>query len=377
MPRHQLRATGWRELGVWMMQHFSWKHLYPIQKTGLGPAVKLLERVQQRIASLELLISGSTHFLDRTPLLRIFRRQVTAEVSMLAEETNIAVGFRVEFKTPYLHLPVEIDKIQIGSEENQLGFRPAAFRFFDWQSWAHMSGEIGWLRERQVEVSGETHDFVSGFEYRVADVPTASDNLGIRLAEGIDGTVSVLVNRDIRQMKFEPVYWMLERGEHGYHIVAINSNELMVLIVSLSEIGSGNEQIYDKMIARLTDWVRLSFKGKSQERAMLAFLVYVRDWGPLGMEPLYRGLKDVLTRLNITGAERILFDFYADNWGLRDNRHGRLLAVKTLEALETHEAHRALEAISAHTKSQNIPPEESQLIRNAIRSYEEKAQAAE
>ncbi|MBT3041560.1 MAG: hypothetical protein KME67_01775 [Candidatus Thiodiazotropha sp. (ex Codakia orbicularis)] len=349
------------------------KHQYPTKKTGLGPVGELLERARQRIASLELLISGSTLFLDRMPLLRVFRRQVTAEVSMLSEGIDITLGFLVEFKTPYLHLPVEIDKTQVGSEDNQLGFRPASFRFFDWQSWEHMTGEISWLRERQVGISGKTHDFVSGFEYRVAAVPTASDNLGIRLAEGIDGTARVLVNRDIRQMKFEPVYWMLERGSDGYHIVAINSNELMVLIVSLSEIGSGNEQIYEKMIARLTDWVRFRFKGKSQEHTMLAFLVYVRDWGPLGMEPLYRGIKDVLTRLDITGAERILFDFYADNWGLRDNRHGRLLVIKTLEVLETQDAHRALEAISAHTQSQNIPPEESQLIRNAIRTYKEKA----
>ncbi|MEW8505752.1 MAG: hypothetical protein AB2598_03545 [Candidatus Thiodiazotropha sp.] len=307
--------------------------------------------------------------MDQTPLLRLFRRQVTAEVSMLEEETNSAVGFRVEFKTPYLHLPVEIDKTQIGDDDNQLEFRPAAFRFFDWQSWAHIAGEICWLRERQVEVSGERQGFVSGFEYRVATVPTASDNLGIRLAEGIDGTARVLVNRDIRQMKFEPVYWMLERGDDGYHIVAINSNDLMVLIVSLSEIGSGNEQVYDKMIGRLTDWVRHRFKGKSQERTMLAFLVYVRDWGPLSMEPLYRGVKEVLTQLDITDAERILFDFYADNWGLRDNRHGRLLVVKTLEALGTQEARSALEAISIHTQSHNIPPDESRLIQNAIHTY--------
>lgn len=288
---------------------------------------------------------------------------------MLPEETAVALGFRVEFRSPYFRLPVEIDTAQIGSEEKQIGFTPAAFRLFDWQSWAHITGSINWLRERSISIGGQEHDFISGFEYRVSALPAASDSLGIRLAEGIEGTARVLVGRELKQMKFEPVYWMLERRDDDYRIVAINSNELMVLIVSLSEIGSGNEQINDKILERLTDWVKLKSKGKSQERTMLGFLVYVRDWGPLGMDPLYRGLKGVIAKLGITDAERILFEFYEDNWGLRDNRHGRLLAVRTLEALGTKKAHRALETISAHVKNQKISSEELKMIRSAVRAY--------
>ena len=76
-----------------------------------------------------------------------------------------------------------------------------------------------------------------------------------------------------------------------------------------------------------------------------------------------------LTAIGITDAERILFDFYADNWGPRDNQNARLLAVKTLEALRTEKAHRALEAISAYVKNQKISSEEFRIVRGAVRTY--------
>ncbi len=78
-----------------------------------------------------------------------------------------------------------------------------------------------------------------------------------------------------------------------------------------------------------------------------------------------------MEKLGIVDAERILFDFYADNWGPRDNQNGRLLAVKTLEALRTAKARRALEAISAYVKNQKISSEELKMVRSAVRTCAE------
>ena len=86
------------------------------------------------------------------------------------------------------------------------------------------------------------------------------------------------------------------------------------------------------------------------------------------MEPLFNGLKEVLDRLQVADVERICFDFYADNCGVGDNRHGRLLAVNMLKALETEKARVALTGIYNFSKNQDIQPEELAHIRRVINS---------
>ncbi|MEN8130385.1 MAG: hypothetical protein ABFS45_09380 [Pseudomonadota bacterium] len=282
------------------------------------------------------------------------------------------MGFSVEFRTPYLHLPVEIEKAQIGVENKKCKFQPGAFRFFDWQSWVHIEGSIDWQGEREENLKGKSVVFITGFSYRVHEVPSAIENLGIRLAEGVEGYTRVLWHGDIRRMRFDPVFWMMEPTEHSCNVVAIRDHELMVMIVSLSEIGSGNRRLYDKAVRRLVDWVATELGNLPPEKTLLKFLRVVRDWGPLAMNPLYHGLKEVLERLQIPHQERIMFDFYADNWGLRNNHQGRRLAVKTLEALATKKAQYALHEILALVKNQGIQPQEQRLIREAIRTVAKK-----
>jgi hypothetical protein len=285
---------------------------------------------------------------------------------VFGQEKKCGARFSVEFKTPYLRFPVEIEKAQIGFEEEKYRFRPEAFRLFDWQSWVHIEGEIDWQGEREMNLKGKRQVFITGFSYRVHDVPSAIGNLGIRLAEGVEGYTRVLCLRDIRRMKFDPVYWMLEPTDSSYNVVAIKDPDLMVLIVSLSEIGSGNRRVYDKSIRRLVEWVATELGNLNPEKTLLKFLRIVRDWGPLAMEPLYHGLKEAFEKLQIANQERIIFDFYADNWGLRDNRQGRLLAVKILEALATENARFILDEILALVRNQGIQPKERELIHGAI-----------
>ena len=93
-------------------------------------------------------------------------------------------------------------------------------------------------------------------------------------------------------------------------------------------------------------------------------LGYIRDWGPLGMEPLYRGLKDVFEQLQVADLERELFDFVADNWGVRSNRNGRVLAFKLLGTLQTDPAKAALQAIYELVRYRGVAGEELDLIRS-------------
>jgi len=281
-------------------------------------------------------------------------------------EENVVVAFIVQFKTPYLHLPVAVVKSQIGHEDADREFSPSAFRFFDWHSWAHIEGSIEWHGEHRTDINGERVVVVTGFSYRIHAIRTPVEHFGLRLAEGVEGTAKVLYNHAITRMKFEPLYWMLDPKNDTYNIVAIKDSELAALIVSLSEIGSGNLRVYSKAVDRLEEWATFKLKRKGPEKALLEFLRCIRDWGPLGMEPLFPGLKEVLERLRIADKERILFDFYADNWGVWNNPDGRLLAVKIMEALGTKNALFALEAISDYVKNQAVPPEDLKLIQRAI-----------
>lgn len=172
--------------------------------------------------------------------------------------------------------------------------------------------------------------------------------------------------RLIVRVKFAPLYWMIEPKNSSHNVVAIKDTELAMLIVSLSEIGSGNRQVYSKAVERLEEWVTLKSQRKGTEQALLVFLMSIRDWGPLGMEPLYGGLKEVMERLPLPDKERVLFDFYADNWGVRNNWNGRLLTVKTLQALSTEKALFTLTAISKYMKNQAVSPEELVVIQAAV-----------
>ncbi len=88
------------------------------------------------------------------------------------------------------------------------------------------------------------------------------------------------------------------------------------------------------------------------------------------MEPMFYGVAMAFARLQVPELERQLFDFFADNWGIRGNRDGRLLAVRLLEALATARAGAALRAISALVTNQGISSDELSLIRGAAARVE-------
>jgi len=330
--------------------------------------------IRRRALSLELRFIRYSSFLERIPLLRHLHRNVTADLEILSREEKTSIEFRILFISPYLRLPVAVEKTQIGYEEKDRGFTPTAFRFFDWHSWIHIEGKIVWEGSHQVDVKGTRTEVVTGFVYKSSDMSVPAENYGLRLAEGVDGIVRVLQGGEIKRMPFEPVYWMLEPRDSKYHVVAIYDHDLMVLIVSLSSIGSGNKLVYSKSIRQLEDWIAFKLGRKHPEKIALKFLRYVRDWGPLRMDPLFYGLGEVLEKLHVPDQERMHFEFYADNSGVVDNRHGRLLAVNMLKAVGTEKARVALNTIHAYTKNQNIHPEELELIQRAISAVEKNLQ---
>jgi len=325
-----------------------------------------LDWIRRHALTIELWFLQRASLFGRISLLRIFQRGVTADVRVMSPEENVVVAFIVQFLTPYLHLPVAVVKSQVGHEDAGGEFSPAAFRFFDWHSWAHIEGRIEWHGEQHIDINGKSVAVVTGFSYSIHDIRTPVEHFGLRLAEGVEGTAKVLHNHAITRIKFEPLYWMLDPKNDTYNVVAIKDSELAALIVSLSEIGSGNPRVYDNAVERLEEWATFKLKRKGPEKALLEFLRRIRDWGPLGMEPLFPGLKEVLERLRIANKERILFDFYADNWGVWNNPDGRLLVVKIMEALGTNKALFALKAISDYVKNQAVPQEELELIQTAI-----------
>lgn len=324
--------------------------------------------IQQRALSLELRFIRRSSFLEKIPLLRYLHRNVTADIDIFGREQQLALGLRVRFVSPYLNLPVTVEKTQIGFEDEDCRFTPTAFRFFDWHSWVHIKGKIDWEGARTIDVKGRQTEVITGFVYKISDISVVAEHCGLRLAEGVDGTARTLVGGEIKRMKFEPVYWMIEPTDTKHHVAAIYDNDLMVLIVSLSSIGSGNKLVYDQAIGQLEEWIAVKLGTRNPERTTLAFLRYVRDWGPLRMQPLFYGLKEVLERLQITDQERYYFEYYADNCGVGDNRFGRLLAVNMLEAMGTRKARVALLEIYKFSKNQDIQPEELTHIKTAIRT---------
>ncbi len=326
------------------------------------------ERLRRRILAAELRCSRCLSFLKGIPLLRHLHRSVTAGVEMLDPKEHIAIGFRIKFLSPYFHLPVAVEKTQIGYNENNGRFTPTAFRFFDWHSWNHIEGMMAWEGAHTVVVKSASVEVITGFVYSISELAVAAENYGLRLAEGADDTIRIADDNAIQRVSFEPGYWMLEPQGSKYDVVAIHDNDLMVLIVSLSSVGSGKQRVYEKSIQQLEDWIAFNLRSKNPERLALELLRYVRDWGPLRMQPLFPGLVDVLQRLHIPNQEKILFDFYADNFGMSDNRNGRLLAVSMLQALGTDKARAALNTIYDYSKNREIKPAELRRIQNAIQA---------
>ncbi len=296
-------------------------------------------------------------------MLRGLARQVTARLTLFDGRDGAPPGFRLDFETPYLHLPVEVDQAQIGAELAGGGFSAAAFRYFDWQSWAHMDGDVLWHGERRATLNGKDFTLITGFGYRPRGAISCAGNLGLRVAEGVAGTVRVASGDQVFSVGFEPGYWMFEPADDGYRVVPIRRDDLLALIVSLSEIGSGDPRVRAAAVEHLWQWVSFHCPIQEPENAMLKLLRHVRDWGPLGMPALYKGLVEILDRLQVKDRERVLFEFYADHWGVRDNRNGRLLAVNTLHALATDASRSALGEILSYVRNRGVPPDEIAWIR--------------
>jgi hypothetical protein len=120
-----------------------------------------------------------------------------------------------------LHLPLAVDKTQIGYEDRDRTSRATAFRFFDWYSWTHIEGEIGWLGARTIDIKGKRVDLISGFVYTISDRHPPIEHIGLRLAGGVAGPARILLGREIKSMRFEPVNWMLIPNEDQHNVVAI------------------------------------------------------------------------------------------------------------------------------------------------------------
>jgi len=339
--------------------------------------MSLFGSIKKWLLQMELRYLRNNSYLEHTPGLRFFNRKITADIAIIYADDIRGIRFRIDFRTPYFKFPVAVEKTQIGQKTGNSLLQTASFRFFNWQSWAHIDGRIQWHGERISTIRGNRKELITGFSYSVKRIPAKTENLGIRLAEGVQGTVSVLAGRELLRYRFEPGYWMLEPSQTGYKIVPIADTELMVLIVSLSEIGSGNPLLYTSAMQHLDQWVNFKIKEKTPEQTLIKFLKYVRDWGPLAMNPLFRGVSEMLRRLGLEGQEHVIYEFYADNWGVRNNWHGRLLAVRTLEALATQRAQAALNSIFDFVKNRDIEAEELDLICRVIRRMSRESEQLE
>ena len=340
------------------------------------PEMSAADSIKNWLLHLELRCTRPRPLLHVIPRPLLFKRRITADFTLLASAADNAVRFRIDFRSPYFRLPVSVEKSQVGRVNENGMLDPASFRFFDWHSWTHMDGRIEWVGERRLNVDGVEKSFINGFIYTPTSTPPESENLGVRVAEGVIGTVRILTGAGVAPFGFDPGYWMLEPDTTGYKVVAIRNPELMVLIVSLSELGSGTLRLRKSAVEHLCRWVSLKLGGRSKERMLLTLLRYVRDWGPLGLEPLYSGLKEVLLCLELTHQEQVIFEFFADNWGIHNNWHGRLLAIKMLEALATERAESALFTISHYLRNRPTETEELDLIRRVISRIAQRAPAA-
>ncbi len=321
--------------------------------------------IRQQILFFELAFICRAAFLKRIPLLRRLHRGVTADITVLGAQHRGA-AIRVDFRSPYFGLPVSVDEAQIGAADLGRRLRPAAFRFFDWQTWTHIDGNVEWRGERGVQVKGNDVDFITGFVYRIPELPRVIGNFGLRLAEGVEATVRIACGEKVARVPFEPVCWLLEDTPEGFRPVPIQSNKLMGLIVALFDLGSDEPGVFANAVNRLQQWAELNLDSRKPFRRVSLFLRYIRDWGPLGRTPMFLGVVLALQRLQVQEPARHLFDFFADNWGVRNNPSGRLLAVRLLEALADERSQGALQAILELASNQNIAPRELELIHAAI-----------
>ncbi len=350
-----------------------WLDCYPLGLYLAKPEMFPTTGIHARLLLLELQFICRTAFLKRVPVVRSLHRKITADLNILKTQEDLAVAFTVRFRSPYFRLPVPLEKAQIGEITPDGGFQPTSFRFFDWQTWAHIEGVVEWCGEHRVQAEGEEVDFITGFSYRVAELPAFAGNLGLRLAEGVEGMVRVSCGAKIARVQFDPVYWLLEATGLTFRPVPIRSNKLMGLIVPLFDLGRGDPRVFDSAVDRVQRWAELNLDDRKPFRQVLPFLRHITRWGPLGMKPAFRGIVLTLERLQVPEIEQHLFDFFADNWGVWGNRNGRLLAVRLLEALATERAKAALKTIIELVRNQEIAADELDLIRTAVGSAEAKS----
>jgi hypothetical protein len=320
--------------------------------------------IREAILSFESLLLCHVAFLRRVPFLRLLHRAVTADLRILSPQDRVAAELRVDFRSPYFHVPVNVDKSQIGRTKTGQWLEPGAFRLFDWQTWEHIDGKVEWHGEQRTLSEGRQLDLITGFCYRIPELPEGAGNLGLRLAEGVDGELSIACGGASARVGFEPVFWLLEATNDGFRPVPIRTNKLMGLIVSLFDIAGGNSLVAEDAVTRLRQWAEHNLGSKKPFTGTRKLLEYIRDWGPLGMEPLYKGIKELFDQLQVADLERALFDFVADNWGVRSNRNGRVLAVKLLGTLDTDAAEAALQAVYELVRYGGIDGDELGLMRS-------------
>lgn len=326
----------------------------------------LVHSVRGAILRIELLLACRAAFLRQIPVLRLLYRSITADLRVLEPEDGTAAGFRIDFRSPYFHLPVSIDRSQIGKIGTGRTLEPGAFRVFDWQTWAHIDGMVEWHGEQQGRGNGERFELIEGFSYRIPRLPEGVGNLGLRLAEGVEGEVRIACEGTIARVSFEPVFWLLETSAQGFRPAPIKTHKLMGLIVSLFDLGSENPTVAESAVERLCLWTKQNLGAETPFTSSRQLLQYIRDWGPIGLAPLYKGLRSVFEQLQVYNLELELFDFVADNWGIRSNPRGRILAVELLATLGSESARAALQAIYDLVKSGDIAEDELELIRSAV-----------
>jgi hypothetical protein len=329
--------------------------------------------IRTLLLTLEMQLVCCAAFLKRIPMLRSLHRNVTADLIILAPREGQPMAFTVDFRSPYFHLPVPLEKAQIGKIDTDGGFHPASFRFFDWQTWTHIDGVVEWHGEHRVQAAGEEVDFITGFSYRVAELPAVAGNLGLRLVEGVEGMVRVSCGVRIARLRFDPVCWLLEETGPTFRPLQIKNTKLMGLIVPLFDLGRGDPQVFDAAVDRLQSWAELYLDDRKPFRSELRLLRYLTRWAPLRMDPMFGGVGLVLERLQVPDIERQLYDFFVDNRGVRGDRNARVLAVRLLEALATERAKAALKAINELVRNQGITADELDLVRASTGETESKS----